>query len=197
MNANQFDLWIPASADAGIAPRSAVVSSCDQAGETRLCYFEGNVYGADNLRRFSDRVRCAVGRAVHRYPTLARSRLPVAMLRHVGTFDARSQRITAITDPAMLSDYLTPEPPPCLLTAEEARRRVAAAMAPFLPTPPHGPVWQRLHAWTGQTRREAGGMAFECVTEDAQTTEWLCGIAYWTPHLTHGLRHLLDQETVA
>jgi len=109
MISNQFDLWIPASADAGIAPRSAVVSSCDQPGDTRLSYFEGNIFGASNLLSYSDRVRCAVGRAIHRYPNLAKSRLPVSMLQHVGTFDARSQRITAITDPAAVSAYLAPE----------------------------------------------------------------------------------------
>jgi len=72
-----------------------------------------------------------------------------------------------------------------------------AALAPFMPTPPHGPVWHRLHTWTGEARREAGGMAFECVTEDAKATEWLFGIPFWTPRITHGLRHLLDQEATS
>jgi len=40
-------------------------------------------------------------------------------------------------------------------------------------------------------------MAFECVTEDAKATEWLFGIPFWTPHITHGLRHLLDQEATS
>jgi len=197
MNANQFDIWVAINPAECIAPRSALVSSADQSGDSRLCYFEGNLYDADNMRRFTDRVMHAAGRAVTRYPTVAKSRIPVTDLRHVGTYDARSRRICSITDHDALLSYLSPEPLPVVLTAEEARRRASAALSGFMAVPHHSSgghdVWGRLHTWTGATRRNAGVALFECVTLDGEATEWLPAMGFPFPSVDSGLRWLLDQ----
>lgn len=192
----QYDLWIPVARELGIAPRSAIVSSADQDGERRLCYYEGNLFSADNLVRYADRVRCAVSRAVERYPTVARASLPREALNRVGRFDARARRITALSDPDALRAYLDPEPCPEVLTADEARRRIEQALR-GLGRPASGPAWHRLHAWTGRVRAHAGGMLIECATEQGDAVEWLSGLHGIPSYLAPGLRDLLDRENAA
>ena len=38
-----------------------------------VIYYEGNLYGAVNLRSYEERIQCAAGRAHTRYPTVAMS----------------------------------------------------------------------------------------------------------------------------
>jgi hypothetical protein len=38
-----------------------------------LIYYEGNLYGAENLEDYTERIRCAAGRAFENYPTIART----------------------------------------------------------------------------------------------------------------------------
>ena len=38
-----------------------------------IIYYEGNLYGAQNLETYEERIICAAGRAHTRYPTIARS----------------------------------------------------------------------------------------------------------------------------
>lgn len=65
-------LLVPASADkaAGISKGSGIVG---RFRENRLVVdYEGNLYGAENLTSFPDKVRHAFFRARDRYPTVAR-----------------------------------------------------------------------------------------------------------------------------
>lgn len=192
-----FDLWIPACSDLGIAARSAIVSSADQTGDRRLCYYEGNLLGADNLVRYSDRVRCAAARAADRYPTVARASFPLQSLRHVGCFDLRSRRITTLTDAAALAAYLGPEPCPQVLTADEARLRVASALSGLGRLSVAEPAAGRLHAWTGRVRAQGRGMLIECATEQGDAVEWLAGLHQVPAYLAPALRDLIDRETHA
>lgn len=195
-----FDLWVPRPGTRhDIAPRSAIVSSSDQSGDRRLVYYEGNLLDAENLRRYAQRVHCAAGRATQRYPTVAKALLSEADLMQVGRYDSRSRRITMLTDADALAAFLDPEPLPTVLSSEDARRRVARALG-SLGVPQqdmHAAVWDRLHAWTGATKRGGRGIELECVTEDGTGTEWLPGIQFPAPHLASGLRHLLDAEATA
>jgi hypothetical protein len=194
-----FDLWVPRVATTTIAPRSAIVSSRDQSGEHRLVYLEGNLYGAENLSRYAERVRSAAGRAFYRYPTIAKARLPTADLLLVGTYDARSRRVTQISDAAALAAYLDVEDLPIVLTAEEARRRIERALGAYgMPEQqPSGRAWDRLHAWTGNVRPGQGGLELECVMADETDVEWLAGIRLPAANLAYGLRHVLDDESPA
>jgi hypothetical protein len=52
-----------------------------------IVYFEGNRYGAMNLRRWVDRVSCAADRLLTKYPTVAVACLDRTTLLEVGTLD--------------------------------------------------------------------------------------------------------------
>jgi hypothetical protein len=54
-------------------------------GAQRMVYFEGNRYGAENLRTFKERVIQAAGRLHTRYPTVARGLFPASEFEEVGT----------------------------------------------------------------------------------------------------------------
>lgn len=85
--------------DFGIAPGSGIVGSVEQASSDRtLVYYEGNLYGAENMHRFEERVYHAAGREVARYPTIAKMALPNEGLIEVGRFDYPIRRITLITN---------------------------------------------------------------------------------------------------
>jgi len=43
----------------------------NKARRMALIYYEGNLYGADNLKTFNERIQCAAGRAYTKYPTVA------------------------------------------------------------------------------------------------------------------------------
>jgi len=49
-------------------------SACVMGGDGN-CYYEGNLYDAVNLRLFHERLMCAAGRLVQKYPTVARTHL--------------------------------------------------------------------------------------------------------------------------
>ncbi|WP_157273772.1 hypothetical protein [Thiobacillus denitrificans] len=55
--------------DQEIAPGSGIVGVIHR--DRLLCFFEGNLYGAENLQHPEDRVACAFGRAAVAYPTAA------------------------------------------------------------------------------------------------------------------------------
>lgn len=77
------------AAKTGIDAGSAVVALTSESGSGFDVYYEGNRYGAENLRTFEDKVGCAAGRALYRYPTIARTHLPVinSAFHYVGTWD--------------------------------------------------------------------------------------------------------------
>lgn len=54
-----------------------------------LCFFEGNIYGASNLRTFESRAICAAGRLVKNYPTIAKGKIPIDCLIEVGVIEIR------------------------------------------------------------------------------------------------------------
>jgi hypothetical protein len=55
-------------------------------GKIRI-HYEGNIYGAVNIRTFADRVRQAAGRHIMNYPTIAFAVVPESGLIPVGIFD--------------------------------------------------------------------------------------------------------------
>ncbi len=71
-------------------------------GTTMLDY-EGNLYGAENLRTYGERVMHAASRAVEQYPTVARMGLHTETLKEnfveIGTYDYHHDRID-VTDAA-------------------------------------------------------------------------------------------------
>lgn len=93
----------------GIAPGSAIVCAIEQDESSDVvAYYEGNLYGAINLRKYSERALHAAGRQVHRYPTAAMAILPRSSLIHVGDLDY-AQRRFAISDAVALSEWVLDE----------------------------------------------------------------------------------------
>lgn len=109
----KFDLFVPAGADAfGIDPGSAIVAGVSQRGQERvIVHYEGNRYGAQNMRRYDERCLHAAGRAATRYPTVAKSSLPSDQLRVVGTYDLTTRHIS-VADASALQAWLGQEPIP-------------------------------------------------------------------------------------
>lgn len=89
-----------------IAERSGIVGDAllDPAGTTRI-YYEGNVYGYENVVTFADRVEVAAGRFTERAPTIARSVVPDRALLKVGEF-IPTQRRVEVTDEVALAGWL-------------------------------------------------------------------------------------------
>jgi hypothetical protein len=56
-------------------------------------YFEGAIFGQENMRTLADRARNAAGRMVEQYPTTAMRVVPRDASAVVGTFDLREARI--------------------------------------------------------------------------------------------------------
>ncbi len=56
-------------------------------------HFEGNRYGAVNLRRFADRVAQAAARLRFEYPTVAKGIVPREWLVEVGRYDGVEGRV--------------------------------------------------------------------------------------------------------
>ena len=80
-------IYVPTgSATYGIVARSGIVGSPDGHGRV-TCYYEGNLYGSENLKRFRERLMVAAGRLAQRSPTVAVVSLPEDALRRVGTYD--------------------------------------------------------------------------------------------------------------
>lgn len=57
-----------------------------------VIYYEGNLYGASNLRRFEDRALMAYGRLTQRAPTIAMAAVPMSEFVPVGHIT--SERMT-------------------------------------------------------------------------------------------------------
>lgn len=81
----------PATAD--IARGSAIVGE-PRAGTEVEVYFEGAIFGQENMRTLADRATHAAGRMLERYATTAARIVPCDALLAVGTFDFRDGRIT-------------------------------------------------------------------------------------------------------
>lgn len=84
-------LWIPDSSAHhpvwhDVLPGSAVVST-EPVGTQVLCYLEGNLYDAENIKTYADRVLHAASRLRTGYPTSAVRSIPRSELVPVGTFN--------------------------------------------------------------------------------------------------------------
>lgn len=90
----------------GLAPLSGVVA-VPWGGDGWHVYYEGNLYDASNLRRWTDRVKNAAGRLFKRYPTVAQAYLATLLAEEftaVGTI-TDDYRIE-ITDPQTVQAFL-------------------------------------------------------------------------------------------
>ena len=74
----------PASALSFIREGSAIVVDPSR---PEICYYEGNLYGSVNLVEFIDKISCAAGRLVTRYPTVAMAGIDTSSVIPVAEFD--------------------------------------------------------------------------------------------------------------
>src|SRR5712691_10459449 len=79
-----------------LARGSAIVGMPVASGQIRI-FYEGNVIGADNLRRYRDRAVQAAGRMLHNYPagypTRAREDVDPREVVEIGAIDAKTYRM--------------------------------------------------------------------------------------------------------
>ena len=76
-----------------VASGSALVARPHDAGATDTdCYFEGNIYNAENMRCFEAKAYQAASRLLTSAPTVARARLPLARLTLVGHMVGTSEK---------------------------------------------------------------------------------------------------------
>jgi hypothetical protein len=116
----------PATAD--IARGSAIVGE-PRAGAEVEVYFEGAIFGQENMRTLADRATHAAGRMLERYATTAARIVPRDALLAVGTFDFRKGQITltgADSERAVAAWLGTPQLDPAEL-AQRARQAARAA----------------------------------------------------------------------
>jgi hypothetical protein len=89
-------LYVPSgrySAIADIARGSAIVGKPQADGAKVEVYFEGAIFGQENMRTLADRAMHAAGRMLERYATTAMRIVPRDALLAVGTFDFERGRI--------------------------------------------------------------------------------------------------------
>jgi hypothetical protein len=116
----------PTTAD--IARGSAIVGE-PRAGAEVEVYFEGAIFGQENMRTLADRATHAAGRMLERYATTATRIVPRDALLAVGTFDFRKGQITltgADSERAVAAWLGTPRLDPADL-AQGARQAARAA----------------------------------------------------------------------
>ncbi len=119
----------PATAD--IARGSAIVGE-PRAGAEVEVYFEGAIFGQENMRTLADRATHAAGRMLERYATTAARVVPRDALLAVGTFDFRKGQITltgADSERAVAAWLGTPQLDPAELVQGAPGRRTAAHAA--------------------------------------------------------------------
>lgn len=76
----------------GILAKSAIVYAPDSDG---IIYYEGNKYGASNLTRFTERLDVAAGRAIEKYPTVAKVKIERPHeFTVVGEWDTDTKKLT-------------------------------------------------------------------------------------------------------
>ena len=92
-----------------LARGSAIVGLPLATGNIRI-YYEGNVIGAQNLKRYRDRAVQAAGRMLHNYPagypTRARQDVDPREVVEVGAIDAKTYRIDISAGPTDLSWWI-------------------------------------------------------------------------------------------
>jgi hypothetical protein len=134
-------LYVPSggySATADIARGSAIVGALRSGAAEVEVYFEGAIFGQENMRTLADRATHAAGRMLERYATTATRIVPRDALLAVGTFDFREGRIrlTGSDSECAVAAWLgTPQLDPAELIQGAPGRR-AAAHAPAVPDVP-------------------------------------------------------------
>lgn len=88
-----------------IAPRSGIVGTYYPNDQRVLIDYEGNLYGASNIKTYADRLRHAAGRHTERYPTVARRFVTTIDVIQIGTFDYGTGEIE-IMNPVLLAEWL-------------------------------------------------------------------------------------------
>ena len=94
-----------------LAHGSAIVGLPLATGRVRI-YYEGNVIGAENLRRFRDRVVQAASRLLYHYPdgypTRAREDVDAREVVEIGSIEADTNRIHFAAGSAEMSWWIEP-----------------------------------------------------------------------------------------
>lgn len=85
-----------------IASGSAIVAFRNDADHL-VVYYEGNLYGASNLRRFDDRASMAYGRLTQRAPTVAMAMVSASEFVIVGRMTPGQ---LTISEPGLLDQWL-------------------------------------------------------------------------------------------
>lgn len=104
-----LDVYVPVAGSAleqAIAPRSAIVGS-EVAGSDRVRIdYEGNLYGAESMVRYEDKLLHAASRHVTRYPTVARRVVEADQLLRVGSYSYPQRRLD-VDDGEALESWLS------------------------------------------------------------------------------------------
>ena len=114
----ELTVYIPAANGkaTSIKRGSAIVGHA--AADGVLVDFEGNLYGADNLKTFEERLQCAAGRHDTGYPTTARRSVEATDVVAVATAkkleDSEQWVIDNINNPAELQAWLDAEALPTI-----------------------------------------------------------------------------------
>ena len=94
----------------GIAPGSGIIGFRSQYQDNAIqndhnvqVYFEGNLFDAENLNPWVEKVRHAYGRMAVNYPTIAKAHVRASDLIEVGTTNGASVNITNMV---LLEEYL-------------------------------------------------------------------------------------------
>ena len=94
-----------------LAHGSAIVGLPLASGRVRI-YYEGNVIGAENLKRFRDKAVQAASRMLYNYPsgypTRAREDVDAREVVEIGSIDADTHRIEIPAESAELSWWIDP-----------------------------------------------------------------------------------------
>ena len=89
-----------------IAARSAIVSDPAATNERgALAYFEGNLFGAENLKAYHARLSMAATRLLHDYPTKAVARFDSKDLITVALYDTDLRAITTVYNGEILCNW--------------------------------------------------------------------------------------------
>jgi hypothetical protein len=96
-----------------VAGSGIVAEEATRPGRHLEVYFEGNKFGAVNLKTYPDRIKSAAGRLALRYPTVARGFFDPADFVVVGTFtfttDWYETRLR-LTDEATVAEWIAEKP---------------------------------------------------------------------------------------
>ncbi len=77
----------------GIAHASGIVGAPEQPKPGYIqIYYEGNIHGAENMKRFEEKLCHAAGRAIQSYPTIAKALVSIDDLTEIGVFDTDTNK---------------------------------------------------------------------------------------------------------